>query len=177
MDDLNEEEKESLFQSIKKISFQFKLKNDKLGSTPLVYHRITTTDNQLVISKVYRPPQIHKEEIAKQCKDLLDNGGITLLNSPYNSPVWVIPKKLDLHGNKKWIMVIGYRKLNEKTVGDACPLPNITDILDQLGGAKYVSVLDLASVFIKFKCILMTAIKPLFLPPLDIMSSEGCLSV
>ena len=68
-------------------------------------------------------------------------------NSPYDSPVWVIPKKLDLHGNKKWRMVIDYRKLNEKTVGDAYPLTNITDILDELGGAKYFSVLDLASGF------------------------------
>ena len=44
-------------------------------------------------------------------------------------------------------MVIDYRKLNEKTVGDAYPLPNITDILDQLGGSKYFSSLDLASGF------------------------------
>jgi len=44
-------------------------------------------------------------------------------------------------------MVIDYRTLNEKTIGDAYPLPNITDILDQLGNAKYFSVLDLASGF------------------------------
>jgi len=37
--------------------------------------------------------------------------------------------------------------LNEKTIGDAYPLPNITDILDQLGSAKYFSILDLASGF------------------------------
>ncbi|KAG5320742.1 POL4 protein, partial [Pseudoatta argentina] len=34
-------------------------------------------------------------------------------------------------------MVLDFRTLNEKTIGDAYPLPNITDILDQLGGAKY----------------------------------------
>jgi len=44
-------------------------------------------------------------------------------------------------------MVIDYRSLNEKTIGDAYPLPNITDILDQLGSAKYFSVLDPASGF------------------------------
>lgn len=43
-------------------------------------------------------------------------------------------------------MVIDYRKLNEKTISDAYPLPNIIDILDQLGGAKYFT-LDLASGF------------------------------
>ena len=44
-------------------------------------------------------------------------------------------------------MLIDYRKLNKKTIGDAYPLPNITDILDQLGGTKYFSVSDLASGF------------------------------
>lgn len=44
-------------------------------------------------------------------------------------------------------MVIDYRKLNEKTTGDAYPLPNITEILDQLGNSKYFSTLDLASGF------------------------------
>ena len=44
-------------------------------------------------------------------------------------------------------MVIGYRALNDKTIGDAHPLPNITDILDRLGKAKYFSVFDLTSGF------------------------------
>lgn len=44
-------------------------------------------------------------------------------------------------------MVINYRALNEKTIGDAYPLPNIAEILDQLGSAKYFSVFDLASGF------------------------------
>ena len=44
-------------------------------------------------------------------------------------------------------MVIDFRSLNKQTVGDAYPLPNITDILDQLGGPRYFSVLDLASGF------------------------------
>ncbi|CAL1680994.1 unnamed protein product [Lasius platythorax] len=44
-------------------------------------------------------------------------------------------------------MVIDYRKLNEKTIGDAYPLPNINEILDQLGSAKYFSIFDLAQGF------------------------------
>lgn len=31
------------------------------------------------------------------------------------------------------------------TIGDSFPLPNITDILDQLGNSKYLTTLDLAS--------------------------------
>lgn len=45
-----------------------------------------------------------------------------------------------------WRLVIDYRKLNDKTIGDAYPLPNITETLEQLGSA-YFSTFDLASGF------------------------------
>ena len=80
-------------------------------------------------------------------KKLKDTGVITDYTSPYNSPVFIIPKKSDKFGNKKWRIVVDFRALNEKTIGDAYPLPNIAEILDQLGGAKYFSVFDLASGF------------------------------
>jgi len=60
--------------------------------------------------------------------------------------LWIISKD-DSLGNKKWRLVIDFRALNEKTIGDAYPLSNIIDILDQLGSAKYFSVFDLASGF------------------------------
>ena len=44
-------------------------------------------------------------------------------------------------------MVLDFRKLNEKTISDSYPLPNINDILDSLGSAKYFSVIDLATGF------------------------------
>ena len=57
-------------------------------------------------------------------------------------------KKNDSHGNKKWRLVLDFSELNEKTIADAYPLPNI---LDQLGGANYFSVFDLASGFHQIK--------------------------
>ena len=36
-------------------------------------------------------------------------------------------------------------KLNEKTIKDKYPMPNINDILDRIGRAKYFTALDLAS--------------------------------
>ena len=44
-------------------------------------------------------------------------------------------------------MVLDFHKLNEKTIGDSYPLPNINDIIDALGSAKYFSVFDLATGF------------------------------
>ncbi|KAK9754547.1 Reverse transcriptase (RNA-dependent DNA polymerase) [Popillia japonica] len=66
-------------------------------------------------------------------------------SSPYAAPVSLVSKKLDHSGIPKFRMVIDYRKLNEKTIGDKYPLPLITDILDRLGRANYFSTLDLAS--------------------------------
>lgn len=67
--------------------------------------------------------------------------------SPWSSPIWVVPKKIDASGQKKWRIVVDYRKLNDKTIGDRYPLPNITDLLDKLGRCQYFSTLDLASGF------------------------------
>lgn len=125
----------------------FHLQDDRLGKTNAVTHKIPTTDNTPVHTKQYRYPPIHKDEINKQMSALLANKVVVPSNSPYNSPLWIVPKKPDENGNKKWRMVIDYRALNEKSVADAYPLPSINEILDQLGNARYFSVLDLASGF------------------------------
>lgn len=78
---------------------------------------------------------------------MLDQGIIRPSFSPWSSPIWIVPKKLDASGKQKWRLVIDYRKINEKTIDDKYPIPNITDILDKLGKANYFSTLDLASGF------------------------------
>ena len=40
-----------------------------------------------------------------------------------------------------------FRKLNKKLIGDAYPIPNITETNDSLAGAKFFSTLDLTSGF------------------------------
>ena len=42
---------------------------------------------------------------------------------------------------------VDYRELNSVTKADTFPLPRIDDLLDQLGGARYFSTMDLASGF------------------------------
>lgn len=67
--------------------------------------------------------------------------------SPWNSPLWIVSKKLDASGKQKWRIVLDYRKINEKTVDDRYPIPNITDLLDKLGKRLYFSTIDLTSGF------------------------------
>lgn len=147
LEHLNNEEKQSIIELVTEYNNLFFLPGDKLGCTQLVSHTIPTTDDIPIHTKQYRYPQAHKAEINNQVTKLLEQNIIKHSSSPYNSPVWIVPKKDDARGIKKWRMVIDFRKLNEKTVGDAYPLPNITDILDQLGSAKYFSTFDLASGF------------------------------
>lgn len=58
-----------------------------------------------------------------------------------------MPKKKDASGQQKWRLVIDNRKLNEKSIGDKYPIPNITDLFDKLGRCQYFTTLDLASGF------------------------------
>lgn len=104
-----------------------------------------------IVSKTYRYPEIHKSEVNRQVFKMLRDEIIRPSISPWSSPLWVVPKKLDASGNRKWRVVIDYRKLNNVTVGDAYPLPNISEILDQLSHSQYFTILDLASGFHQIK--------------------------
>jgi len=76
-------------------------------------------------------------------KQLVEDGIITKSDSPWNSPLLIAPKREGPDGQPKWRMVVDFRKLNEKTIGDAHPLPDITEILDRLGQSKYFTCLDM----------------------------------
>ena len=143
----NDEEKESLFPILFNHSQQFHLPGDKLGSAKAVTHKIITSDNKPVNMKNFRQPPIHKKIVLEKTKEYIQDRIIQPSISPYNSHIWVIPKKPDSRSNKQWRIVVDYRGLNEKTISDSYPLPQVTDIFEQLGDAKYFSVMDLASGF------------------------------
>ena len=147
LDHLNKEEKQNVENLIKKYADRFHIAGEPLRATTVLQHNIPTTDDQPIFSKQYRFPPVHKEEISRQVNELIDNKIIKPSQTPYNTPVRIVPKNLDSHGNRKWRMVFDFRKLNEKKIGDSYLLLNIIDILDQLGSAQYSFVFDLASGF------------------------------
>jgi hypothetical protein len=75
-------------------------------------------------------------EVDIKVKKLLQEGIIEESNSPWISPILVVLKKKDASGQQHFRFVVDYRKLNEKTLENAHPLPDVTEILDQLGQAK-----------------------------------------
>lgn len=148
MDHLNSEEKRSITEICYNYSDIFHLPDDTLTATETVKHKIPLVENTPpVFVKPYRLPEHQKTEINKEISKMLDDGIIRNSKSPYNSPLLIVSKKPDKDGNKRFRIVVDFRKLNDCTISDAFPLPNISEIFDQLGSSKYFSVIDLANGF------------------------------
>ena len=61
-------------------------------------------------------------------------------NRPWSSPIVLAPKK-----DGTYQFCVDFRWVNSVTKKDAHPMPRVDDILDQLGGSRNYSTLDLAS--------------------------------
>lgn len=146
-DHLNAEERANLEALCAQYADVFFIEGESLTFTNKVKHRIRTTDEEPVYTKSYRYPYVHRDEVRQQIGSMLEQGIIQPSESAWSSPIWVVPKKGDASGKIKWRIVIDYRKLNEKTIDDKYPIPNIADVLDKLGNCQYFTTLDLASGF------------------------------
>jgi hypothetical protein len=104
-------------------------------------HTIPLIPNAITVNtKPYRYSPLHKDEIEKQVKELLQAGLIVPSVSPFASPVLLVQKK-----DGTWRFCIDYRKLNELTVKSRFPMSIIDEILDELVGTKYFTNLDMRS--------------------------------
>lgn len=144
---LNVEEKQKIINLCYKYRDCFYTENSDLSFTNQVKHTIRTSDNEPIFTKSFRHPHNMQEEIQRQISKLLQDKIIRPSVSPYSSPVWIVPKKVDASQKKKYRMVIDYRRLNDKTIEDKYPLPKIEEILDNLGKCTYFTTLDLAQGF------------------------------
>lgn len=144
---LNEEEKANLIALCSKYADVFYIDGEDLTFTNQIKHRIRTTDETPVYTKSYRYPFVHRQEVSDQISKMLTQGIIRPSESAWSSPIWIVPKKADASGKQKWRLVVDFRKVNEKTIDDKYPIPNIADVLDKLGKCQYFTTLDLASGF------------------------------
>ncbi|XP_025156767.1 uncharacterized protein LOC112589074 [Harpegnathos saltator] len=89
----------------------------------------------------------HLEGESLTCTDRVEHEITTRIDTaPVNVRPYRLPEKHKLEVNRQIKeMHNDFRKLNNLTIGDSFPLPNITDILDQLVNSKYFTTLNLAS--------------------------------
>jgi hypothetical protein len=114
---LNEEEKKLLREVIFEYQDVFYLLGDKLSCTYAARHTIQLEPGVTPINtRPYRLPDSQKEEIDRQVKQLVEDGIITKSDSPWNSPLLIVPKRAGPDGRPRWRMGVDFRKLNEKTI-------------------------------------------------------------
>lgn len=108
---------------------------------------IRTITDEPIYTKSYAYPACMREEVERQINELLAENIIRPSKSPYNSPLWVVPKKPKPNGEKQYRMVIDFKRLNSVTISDTYPIPDINSTLASLGDSKFFTTLDLTSGF------------------------------
>jgi hypothetical protein len=99
----------------------------KPGTTPISRRSYRTPPNELV-------------ELKTQLQDLLEKGFIRPSSPPWGCPAIFVKKK-----DQTLRMCVDYRPLNEVTIKNKYPLPQIDILFDQLTGAQVFSKIDLRS--------------------------------
>ena len=142
--DLSTDERDQLWCLLRKHSEVFSKNDDDLGYTDIIKHRIHTTDDIPVKQQDRRVPPHLQPEVREELQKWLDSGVIVESFSPYASQIVVVKKK-----DGKLRICCDFRPLNKKTIKDSFPLPNITESLESLGGAKFFSSLDLTQGYMQ----------------------------
>ncbi|GFS73670.1 retrovirus-related Pol polyprotein from transposon 412 [Trichonephila clavipes] len=133
--------------------------------TPFIEHRINTRSHLPVAVPPYRMNPSKKEILKQEIDRLLSEGIIEECESPYASPVVLIPKP-----NRTFRLCIDYRKLNEITVADTYPLPRMDDLLHQAKLTPFMSTLDLRAGYHQVKVHVEDQDKTAFVCPFDTLT-------
>ncbi|XP_040262454.1 uncharacterized protein LOC120978250, partial [Bufo bufo] len=108
------------------------------GYTLLAIHKVETPGQAPLRQPPYRIPEAVREGMRKEIDEMLRLGVIEPSESPWASPVVLVPKK---DGTTRFC--VDYRRLNDKTVTDAYPMPRMDELLDRISAGKYLTTIDL----------------------------------
>ncbi|KAG6455309.1 hypothetical protein O3G_MSEX009130, partial [Manduca sexta] len=138
---LNDSEKpvaDNVMTKFKEISIEEK----GLGRTDIITHNIDTGTTEPIRQRYYRMSPEKQRIVTEQVDEMLSLDVIEPCESPWSSPVLVVGKK-----DGKPRFCLDSRKLNSVTRKDAYCLPYVSEILDNLRDAKYLSSIDLSKAF------------------------------
>ncbi len=131
-----------LLETLTRYRVTIALSGEALGTTFLISHNITLKPGTRPgYIPAYRLPHSQRQEVNQQIEEMLEQGVIQHSTSPWNSPLFLVPKM-----DGQFRPVIDVRKVNEVTEDDRYPLPVLSVLLMNLGqGNTIFSSLDLLS--------------------------------
>jgi hypothetical protein len=91
---------------------------------------------------IYQLSEKELEILREYIKENLAKGFIRKSESPAGFPILFVPKK-----DGKLRLCVDYRKLNDITIKNRYPLPNISELQDRLSGAMFFTALDLRGAY------------------------------
>jgi hypothetical protein len=140
--------KKKLENLISKYQDIFGLEQENLTAVNFYKQTLRVKDNIPIYIKGFRTPQALKETFDKEIQRLLKSGVIEPSTSEYSAPAFLVPKKaLTGTNEKRYRLVIDYRELNKKLIGDVYPIPHLEEILDSLSNNHYFSTIDMLNGF------------------------------
>ena len=116
----------------------FSTDSKDIGLASVTSHKIRLTNDTPIYQRPRRFPLPITEELERQCEELSEADIIEPSNSPWSSPIVPVRKP---DGTIR--MCIDYRKLNEVTIPDKFPVPNLSDSIFGLHGTQFFTSLDL----------------------------------
>ena len=108
------------------------------GHTHLTEHKIDTGSARPVRLPPYRLPQAYRSDVHQELQEMLAQEIIEPSTSEWAAPIVLVKKK---DGSLR--LCVDYCRLNSASLTDACPMPRIDDMIDQLGKASFITMLDL----------------------------------
>lgn len=146
-----EEEKNLLAPLFLKYHDVFKLPSDPFKRADVKEHDIRLKPGSDIVNiRQYRLPESHIRAVDKHIETLIKNDIIEPSDSPYNSPILIVPKRCAKTGLMiDTRMVIDFRALNEVTEVIRAVLLRLDQIVDKAGGCKKFITLDLDSAFLQ----------------------------
>ncbi|XP_065438320.1 uncharacterized protein LOC135981052 [Chrysemys picta bellii] len=133
------------------------------GRTNLTVHRVQTGSHPPIKCSPFRATGKTAQDLEREVNDMLALGVIQPSSSPWASPVVLVPKK---DGSIRFC--VDYRKLNAITVADAYPMPRPDELLDKLGGARYLTTMDLTKGYWQVPLDADARLKSAFVTPLGL---------
>ena len=142
---LTESQKQKFKKLISKYRDVFAVDDSELGRTHIYEHKLRLKPGiRPPRPRLYRTNHQERKIIKEQIDMMLENDIIRPAESPFSSPVLLVPKP---DGTSRFCSDL--REMNKILEEDTYPLPLISDVMDAVGSAKATvfSCLDLRSAF------------------------------